>query len=101
MQPQSRRQHIEGDTDHLTISVSGNRDDVARIIANMASTLSGQGGTEPEPLYVFRDEASRLTGIPRDQISGLVKAHHLTNYGSPAKMRLSLAEIRAWQEAQR
>lgn len=100
MQPQTRRAP-DPDPGQLTITVSGNRDDVARIIASVASTLAGDSVAEPEPLYVFRDAASRLTGIPRDQLSGLVKLGHITNYGSPAKMRLSLAEIRAWQEAQR
>lgn len=100
MNAQTKRQPAE-EAGHLSISISGNREDVARIIAGMAHTLAGEGAVEPEALYVFRDEASRLTGIPRDQLSGLVKAGHITNYGSPAKMRLSLAEIRAWQEAQR
>jgi excisionase family DNA binding protein len=101
MQAQTKRQPEPSESGQLTISISGDRETVARLIANMASTLGGQGQqAEPAPLYVTRDEAARRTGLSRDRLSNLVKLGQLRDYGTGGRLKFNLAEVRAWLEGQ-
>jgi hypothetical protein len=93
MQPQSRRTP-EPDPGQLTISVSGNRDDVARIIASMASTLGGAMPTDvPSPLLLTREQVSERTGWGSNKITAYVAEGRLTNRGSRRKLLISPREL--------
>ena len=86
---------------HLSVTISGSPDLVARLIGGLAATL-GEGNAEraePERLLLSRREAAGRLSCSEERLSALVKAGRLTNHGTPGKMLFSLVEIRAMQQS--